>query len=90
MQEWWNSLSGAESFFYGMAIFSSVFFVWQILAAFMGLDGDADVDIADSDIPDAVDHAGVLESSQAFKLLSLRSIVTFFTLFFWGSATVFV
>ena len=86
MQEWWNSLSGAQPFFYGMAIFSSVFFVWQILAAFMGLDGDADVDIADSDIPDVVDHADVLESSQAFKLLSLRSIVTFFTLFFWGSA----
>jgi len=86
MQEWWENLSGAESFFYGMAIFSSVFFIWQILAAFMGLDGDADVDIADSDIPDTIDHVDVLESSQAFKLLSLRSIVTFFTLFSWGSA----
>lgn len=98
MQEWWTGLSGITQFFYGMAAFFSVFFLWQIIAAFMGLNGD-DMDIGgdagdggfadadfDADAPDDIDHADVVESSQAFKVLSLRSIVTFFTLFSWGSA----
>lgn len=93
MQEWWTGLAGATQFFYGMAAFFSVFFLWQIIAAFMGLDGDdvgfdsdTGADFGDMDTPDDVDHSDVIESSQAFKILSLRSIVTFFTLFSWGSA----
>lgn len=88
MQEWWSGLTGITQFFYGMAAFFSVFFLWQILAAFLGMSGD-DVDIAGDagvDIADGADHADVVESSQAFKLLSLRTLVTFFTLFSWGSA----
>jgi len=89
MQEWWAGLSGITQVFYGMAAFFSVFFLWQIIAAFMGLDGDSDVDVGDDvdfDAPDDIDYDDVVESSQAFKILSLRSIVTFFTLFSWGSA----
>jgi len=89
MNEWWNSLANITQVFYGMAVFFSVFFLWQIIGAFMGLDGDADVgdaDIGDMDAPDDIDHSDVIESSQAFKILSLRSIITFFTLFSWGSA----
>jgi hypothetical protein len=63
----------------------------------MGLDGDSadaggdggdvDLDIGlDADAPDEINLDDVIESSQAFKVLSLRSIVTFFTLFSWGSA----
>jgi len=83
MQEWWESLAGATQFFYGMAAFFSVFFLWQIIAAFMGLDGD---EMDAEGAPDDLDADDVLESSQAFKVLSLRSIITFFTLFSWGSA----
>jgi hypothetical protein len=99
MQEWWAGLAGVTQFFYGMAAFFSVFFLWQIIAAFMGLNGDdmdvggdagdADVDFDtdfDADVPDDIDMDDVVESSQAFKILSLRSIITFFTLFSWGSA----
>lgn len=97
MQEWWNGLTGATQFFCGLAAFFSVFFLWQIAAAFMGLNGDemdvggdaGDVDMdvdLDADAPDDVDIDEVVESSQAFKILSLRSLVTFFTLFSWGSA----
>ncbi|MEN7972918.1 MAG: hypothetical protein ABFR47_03690 [Verrucomicrobiota bacterium] len=86
MQEWWTGLSGATQFFFGMAAFFSVFFLWQIIAAFMGLDGDSDVELGETDVPDDMDLDDVVESSQAFKILSLRSIVTFFTLFSWGSA----
>jgi hypothetical protein len=93
MQEWWAGLAGVTQFFYGMAAFFSVFFLWQIIAAFLGLDGDdadfdsdAGADFSDMDAPDDVDHSDVIESSQAFKILSLRSIITFFTLFSWVSA----
>lgn len=88
MQAWWSGLNGITQIFYGMAVFFSVFFLWQIIAAFAGLSGD-EADIAGdagTDIADGTDHADVVESSQAFKLLSLRTIVTFFTLFSWGSA----
>ncbi len=98
MQEWWTDLAGATQFFYGMAAFFSVFFLWQIIAAFMGLNGDemdvggdagdagfGDADF-DADVADDFDMDDVVESSQAFKVLSLRSIITFFTLFSWGSA----
>lgn len=89
MNEWWSSLANITQVFYGMAVFFSVFFLWQIIGAFMGLDGDADVgdaDMGDMGAPDDIDHSDVIESSQAFKILSLRSIITFFTLFSWGSA----
>lgn len=98
MQEWWVGLARAPQFFYGMAAFFSVFFLWQIIAAFMGLNGD-DMDMGgdagdvgfggidlDADAPDDFDMNDVVESSQAFKMLSLRSIITFFTLFSWVSA----
>lgn len=98
MHEWWAGLTGTTQFFFGMAAFFSVFFLWQIIAAFIGLNGDemdvggdagdagfGDVDL-DADAPDDFDASDVVESSQAFKILSLRSIITFFTLFSWGSA----
>jgi hypothetical protein len=94
MNEWWDGLAGITRFFYGMAAFFSVFFLWQIVAAFLGMTGD-DVDVGgdaeadldfDADAPDDFDHQDVVESSQAFKILSLRSIITFFTLFSWAGA----
>lgn len=93
MSEWWSELTGVTQFFYGMAAFFSVFFLWQIFAAFLGLGGDeADVidhagfDAAEPGVADVMGHDDVVESSQAFKILSLRSIITFFTLFSWGCA----
>lgn len=85
MQEWWVHLAGATRVFYGMAAFFSVFFLWQIIAAFIGLDNDGSDVGGDMDSPD-MDHSDMVESSQAFKIFSLRSIITFFTLFSWGSA----
>jgi hypothetical protein len=87
MQEWWAGLMGVTQLFYGMAAFFSIFFLWQLISAFMGLDGDA-VDIGGDAMDIAIDGEldDVMESSQAFKVLSVRSIITFFTLFSWGSA----
>ena len=97
MTEWWSELSTITQVFFGMAAFFSVFFLWQVIGAFAGLSGDdadfgggadADMDVQiDLDVaPDDVDYQDVVEASQAFKILSLRSIITFFTLFSWGSA----
>jgi len=107
MGAWWSGLGQINRAFYGAAAFFSVFFLWQLLAAFTGLAGDHDG--ADSDAalsPDAdaglaeggVGHDGTYahfeqgaetdaaETAVAFKLLSIRSIITFFTLFTWGNA----
>jgi len=87
MQEWWAGLTGTVQFFYGMAAFFSVFFLWQMIGAFMGLDGDSmDMGGDVTDVPADMDFEDVMESSEAFKVLSLRSIITFFTLFSWGGA----
>jgi amino acid transporter len=97
MNEWWSDLPGISRVFFGMAVFFSVFFIWQIIAAFMGMGGEdadaggfdadaGDADVGDFDAPDNVDHHDVIESSQAFRIVSLRSIITFFTLFSWMGA----
>ncbi|WP_372846641.1 hypothetical protein, partial [Pontiella sp.] len=94
MNEWWSDLPGISRNFFGMAVFFSVFFIWQIIAAFLGMGGDdadvggfdADGDGGDFGAPDDVDHHDVIESSQAFRIVSLRSIITFFTLFSWMGA----
>lgn len=91
MAEWWHSLTSLNRFFYGLAAFFSVFFVWQLLAILLGLDfGEADAadaldagDVPDMDVGDAVD---ILESTAAFQLVSLRSVLMFCTLFSWGTA----
>lgn len=87
MQEWWVGLEGMTQFFYGMAAFFSVFFLWQLIGAFVGLDGDSmDLGADSADVSGDMDFDDVMESSAAFKVLSLRSIITFFTLFAWGNA----
>jgi hypothetical protein len=92
MMEWWDSLTKINQTFYSAAAFFSVFFIWQLIAVFFGLDeGDSDVD-GDIDGDGTYDHfehgaeSDALESVTSFKLLSVRSIITFFTLFTWGTA----
>ena len=94
-------LSGLDvpvKFFYSAALFFSVFFVWQLISALIGLgaddfDADTDGDVGGGgDVDHTYDHfedgaeADDVGTSVDFKLLSLRSIITFFTLFFWGAA----
>ena len=105
MSEWWASLTALNQAFYYAAVFFGVLFIWQIIAALIGLgEHDADVDggmegaEADVDADVGVDHdvtyddfehgaeADAVESSVAFRLLGVRSVITFFTLFTWGGA----
>lgn len=96
MGEWWQDLTSLNRLFYGIAMFFSVFFVWQLLAILLGMDfgdGDAtdglDADTGGGDL-DAADSSHMdgdaLASTAAFNLISLRSVIMFCTLFSWGMA----
>ena len=88
--EWWNSLGPIIRGFYISAAFFSVFLVWQLAAALIGLagdSGDADLDSADGhDIDHDLATQDAHDTTIAFRLLSIRSILAFCTLFSWAGA----
>jgi membrane protein implicated in regulation of membrane protease activity len=93
MMEWWNSLNPIIRGFYISAAFFSVFLVWQLIAALIGLAGDhtdGDIDSADGhDFDHDADHDlahDAHDTTMAFRLLSIRSILAFCTLFSWAGA----
>ena len=100
MTEWWQELTVVAKWFYGGAVFFSVFFLWQFISSLIGLSGGEDVDVdggadmdADVDVDADVDgdieaaSAGdAAESLAAFRLLSIRAILAFFTMFSWAGA----
>ena len=84
---WWSTLQPLNQWFYVAAAFCSVFFLWQLIAAIAGLGGhDAALD---SNAEPNWEHQtpnDAADSVSTFKLLSVRSIVAFFTMFSWGGA----
>ena len=101
MSAWWAGLTPLNQMFYYAAVFFGVLFLWQIIAAMIGLgehDADADGGTEGGDADVGVDHdvtyddfehgaeADAVESTVAFRLLGVRSVITFFTLFTWGGA----
>jgi len=97
MNEWWTGLTTLNQFFYVAATFFSVFFVWQMIMAIVGLGGGEDVDVdtdmgADVDVDvdaDADVHGGHVDADStiaAFRLVSVRSVLAFCTLFAWAGA----
>ncbi len=101
MIEWWNSLGGAAQSFFVAAFFFSGLFLWQFIAAMMGLSADHDVDVggdvdidAHMDADVGMDHPEFEHGADvdgvatiaAFKLLSIRSILAFLMLFSWAAA----
>ena len=89
MEAWWTQLTTLNQIFYIVAIFFSVFFVWQLVAALVGLGGSEDLG-GDSGV-DAGDAGPGIDDTQeesvaAFKLLSIRSVIAFGMLFGWAGA----
>lgn len=80
MNEWWDGLSGINQGFYAAAAFFSLFFVWQMVAALFGLIEGGESDLMEDFEGDAS------ETMTAFKLVNVRSLLTFLTLFSWGGA----
>lgn len=88
MGAWWQELSGLNRFFFGGAILLSLPFLWQLAAAFIGLDADS---ATDSDLDAGAETGDSVASDadatvMAFKLLSVRALLAFFVLFFWSAA----
>ena len=101
MMAWWDNLTVVNQSFFSAAAFFTVFFVWQLIAALIGLDDQGADDVADgvdfeADVDADIDadasdfDAGADTDSAAtvvaFKLVSIRAIITFCTLFTWGCA----
>jgi hypothetical protein len=83
----WSGLSGLNRALFVAAAFFSVFFVWQMISAFIGLGGDGGVDDGDASTPDTQDHPpDTHDTVSLFKMVSIRSILAFATLFTWASA----
>lgn len=84
---WWGGLATINQWFFIAAAFFSVFFVWQLIMAIVGLGGGEAA--LDTHVDDATSHDTSADADQtvvAFKLLSVRSILTFCTLFSWAGA----
>ena len=86
MTDWWQSLSGLNQTLYGLAICISVPFAWQFAAALLGLSHDGDLDGTEGDTDAEAAPGDAVATALAFKLLSMRALITFFTLFFWAAA----
>ncbi len=73
----WSALTGIQQIFWGISIVFSVLFVIQFVLSIIGIDfdGDAEADFDGSGSVDGLDAD--------FALLSVRSIIAFFTFFGW-------
>lgn len=84
MSSWWEALSGPQQVFWGIAIVFSILFLIQFVFSLIGLDFDSDTD---TDFhADTIDHNFSLDTD--FTLLSVRSIIAFFTFFGWTGVLV--
>ena len=88
IMQWWQTLEPVNQWFYIAATFFGVFFIWQMIGAFMGLGSQDDLDVDTHVDPSAAHHTpdDAQDSVMAFKLISIRSVVAFFTLFSWAGA----
>ncbi len=95
MMEWWDDLSGLNQAFYLAASFFSVFFLWQMIATLIGLaggEGDIDADFDgdfDGDGLEGHSAEAASDSLMGLKLLSVRAVLAFCTMFSWAGALYF-
>lgn len=90
MNEWWAELSGTEQFLWGLALFSTVFFLIQTVMTLVAgdLDADGDADFsgdgdAGGDGDGGGDH-GDHGASFLGQYFTIRNMVGFFLGFSWG------
>ena len=95
--DWWNGLSSLNRSFYLAAVFFSTIFVWQLVASFTALGGGEGADTEspeagadlDADLDDLDTGSSLVEDASGmatFRMLSVRSILAFGTLFSWAGA----
>lgn len=89
MEAWWEALSVLNKIFVLSAIVFSILFVWQIIAALLGVDTDSHMHAGDAGVDHSLDTHDHLHGSDAavtFTLISFRSVIAFGTLFSWSGA----
>jgi hypothetical protein len=86
LNNWWAGLAPLARYFSIGAVFFSILFLWQLVMSLFGLAADHDLDsgVDDSGVHHAPEDAD--QTMLAFKLLSVRSLLAFFTLFSWAGA----
>jgi hypothetical protein len=93
MNEWWTGLSGTEQVLWGLALFSTVFFLIQTVITLVAgdLDADADTDVSgDGDLDAQADHGGQGDHDASFlgQYFTIRNMVAFFLGFSWGGLAI--
>ncbi len=84
---WWAGLTALNHGFYIAALFFSVFFLCQLVMAVVGLgSGDAGLDAAAEHSWEHESPADAHDTMFVFKLLSVRALIAFATLFSWAGA----
>jgi hypothetical protein len=84
---WWATLQPMNQWFFVAAVFFTVFFLAQMFMALAGLSSsDADLDAQTGDTLAHDSPHDAQDSVMAFKLLSVRSVLAFFTLFTWAGS----
>lgn len=88
LDQWWQGLAPINQWFYIAAAFLGVIFVWQLISSLIGLSGGDATDL-NTQAPTDTDHDAPpdpQDTLDAFKLVSVRSLLAFFTLFTWAGA----
>lgn len=88
VNQWWQGLAPINQWFYVAAAFLGVLFLWQLISTIIGLGGGDATDL-DTHGPTAVSHdtpPDAQDTLAAFKLVSVRSLLAFFSLFTWAGA----
>ena len=75
--DWWYTLSSIEQIFWGIALIFSLLFLIQFGLSLLGGDIDTETDLH------AETSDGSFSLDPSFTLLSVRSIIAFFTFFGW-------
>ncbi len=77
LEEWWGPLSSTEKVFWSISLIFSVLFLIQFVLSLIGLDFNTDADVDGVHVPS---DTGL---DTDFTILSVRSIIAFFTFFGW-------
>ncbi|MGH4050302.1 MAG: hypothetical protein ACREVX_02965 [Clostridium sp.] len=94
MSEWWSGIGSFEKLFWFIAFPATTIFILQTIMTLIGIDGHEDMLSDTSDLINEVpqdsveletydDASQFLDLKYKFKLVTLRSLVAFFTVFSW-------
>ena len=92
---WWSGLDVINQWLYAAAFFFGAFFLWQLIAAVMGISADHSIDhdltssvdtMADHGVGDTTAAHDAAATLDVFRLLSFRSVLAFLTMFTWAGA----